>query len=266
MRLTLLLMASLFSFLLGGCLSSSSDKVLFEGTYQGAPYTVKSHDTSNFNGTRTDWRLQLDDLPELPVNITRLRGTPVAVDGVVTTDWGPPYSDDLFDGHERVYLSGAPAYNSVGNDYKTLPQAQHDQTMLYVSEKLSAQQFRRYAACMKAEWPRIDKALAFDPATNFPHIIGLVHGSKQRFVRNFEGLCNGVPHVLRVDPDGFVNLDPSDVANVNHMRHCKVQMPGKVIALHQIYGWQDYKTSKAEVSKFVDSNGKTPGDYFELKD
>ena len=85
----LVLSVAFVFFLLGGCWSSA-DKVLYEGSYKGDTYVVKSHETRNFNGSRIDWRIKLGDLPELPVNITLWYGNPVP-SHEVTTDWGPPY-------------------------------------------------------------------------------------------------------------------------------------------------------------------------------
>ena len=108
-------MASLLSLLLTGW--ALSDEVVYQGEYQGQNAVVKSHQTGNFNGTRTDWRIQLGDLPEMPVNITILYANPVPQGGETTTDWGPPYSDDIYGAHPRVYWGKAPAYSNAGDDY-----------------------------------------------------------------------------------------------------------------------------------------------------
>ena len=79
---------SMVSLLLTGC--ASSDEVVYQSQYQGQNAVVKAHQTSNFNGTRTDWRIQWGDLPELPVNITLMYANPVPLNGETTTDWGRP--------------------------------------------------------------------------------------------------------------------------------------------------------------------------------
>ena len=261
-------MVSLFStlsLLLTGC--ASSDEMVYQGQYQGQNATVKAHQTSNFNGTRTDWRIQLGDLPQLPVNITLMTANPVPVNGETTTDWGPPYSDSIYGAHQRIYWGQKPAYSSSGDDYRNSPKAQHDTTVLYASENLSQQQFERYAAWMKADWARVDAALASDPDSNFPNLIGLVHGSKALFTRSFRGSCHGVAYVLRTAPDGYVNFGEDDgSAEINHMRHCKVRMPGKIIALHNIYLWKDYRATKADILRFKDDQGEHPDAYFTLQD
>ncbi len=261
-----LIMASLFSFLLGGC-ASRKDKVLYEGVYKGQKYVVKSHETHTYNGSRTDWRVQLGNLPELPINVTMKLGTPISLDGALSTDWGAPFSDEIFGQNERAYFGATPAYSSLGDDYSKTQQIQHDETMLYVHEEIQSDQYRQYAAMMKADWAKVDKALVTNSNDGFPRIVGVVHGSRQLFVRHFRGTIKGVSHVLRIDPDGYVNLHLDDsVTDDNRMRHCKVQMPGKVIPLRKIYGWNEYKSSKAEIARFKDAQGKTPEAYFKLQD
>ena len=258
-------MSSLFSFLFGR--GTSPDKnVLYKGSYNGETYTIRVHETRAFNGSRTDWRIKLGNLPEVPINITRRRGTPIPPGGAVSTDWGVPYSDEVFAGHELIYFADRPTYSSSGDDYSREMEPQHDQTLLYVSRRLSTAQFRTYAEMMTARWKEVDLALTKDD-NNFPHLIGLVHAERPLFIRTFRGICNGAPHVLRVDPDGYVNFGVDDAeASSNHVRHCKVQMPGKVIVLSALYLWRDYQTTKAQVATFKDENGESIESAFELRD
>ncbi len=257
-------MAPLLAFLVGGC-GLPTEKVLYEGTYNGMRYVVKSHEIHTWNGSRTDWRVRLGALPELPITITRRYGTPVEPDGAVTTDWGPPYEDALYGTYERIYVGQKPAYSSKGDLYDSQP-AQHDYTMLYMSAGTDNDVFRQYAAFMNAEWAKVDEALT-PTTTNFPHIIGLVRASRQRFIRSFRGMIRGQPMVLRIDPDGYVNFDQYDNSGItNRMRHCAVQMPRKAIVLHEIYLWSDNGATKADIRQFRDRNGKSPEDYFVLED
>ena len=259
-------MASLLAFLFGKN-SSSAKNVLYRGNYNGEGYLVRAHETRTFIGNRTDWRIKLGDLPEVPINITRRRGTPIAPGGAVSTDWGTPYSDDIFGDHELLYFGERPTYNGIGDDYSNEAQPQHDETLLYVSQTISPAGFRRFAAMMSAQWGEVDNALAGDPDNNFPHIVGLVHGARPLFIRTFRGNCNGVPHVLRVDPDGYVNFGIDDAeAPSNHMRHCKVGMPSKIIELPTLYLWRDYQTTKAHIATFTDDRGQSIENAFELRD
>ena len=259
-------MASLFSFLFGGR-SSPPKNVLYQGSYNGETFVVRAHETRAFIGSRTDWCIKLGDLPDVPINITRRRGTPIPPGGAVSTDWGVPYSDAIFGGHELIYFGDRPTYNNVGDDYSNEAEPQHDQTLLYVSRRLSPTQFAKLAAMMQARWGEVDMALTSNVDNNFPHILGLVHGERPLFIRTFRGECNGVPHVLRVDPDGYVNFGIDDeAASSNHMRHCKVQRPDKVIELPTLYLWADYQTTKAQIATFRDVNGQSIENTFELRD
>ena len=258
-------MASLLSFLFGRRVSSAKN-VLYKGNYNGETFVVRAHETRSFNGNRTDWRIKLGDLPEVPINITRRRGTPIPPGGAVSTDWGVPYSDEIFGEHEHIYFGDRPDYSNVGDDYSNEMEPQHDQSLLYVSRRLSTAQFQQYAVMMTAKWAEVDASLTGDD-NNFPHLIGLVHGERPLFIRTFRGECNGVSHVLRVDPDGYVNFGIDDAAAPsNHMRHCKVRMPGKVIALHTLYLWEDYLTTKAQIATFKDEVGQRIESTFELRD
>ena len=264
-RLLIRGMASLLAFLTAGCLMPT-EKVLYEGTYNGLTYVVKAHETHTVNGSRTDWRLRLGKLPELPINIIRRYGVTIELKGAVTTDWGLPYSDDLYGKYERVYVAQAPAYSNKGDAYNSLPK-QHDYTMLYMPDGIDNAVYQQYAQFMKAEWAKVDKALALTNL-NFPHIIGLVNAPQHRFIRSFRGTANGQPLVLRTDPDGYVNFGVDDgSAEVNHMRHCVVQMPRKAIVLHKLYTWTSYgPTTKADIQRFRDGSGKSPEAYFVLEE
>ncbi len=263
-RLLTYYMASWLAFLTAGCFSSTQ-KVIFEGTYNGMRYVVKARETRTYNGSRTDWRVRLGNLPELPINITLLYGTPVPLDGVATTDWGPPYDDALYGTYERVYSAEAPVYSNKGDAYDSTPD-QHDYTMLYLPDGINQDAFRQYAAFMKAEWGNVDKALTATN-NNFPHLIGLVNAPRQRFIRSFKGMAKGQPLVLRIDPDGYVNFGLDDgSAELDHMRHCVVQMPRKGIVLHTLYTWEVYNATKADVLTFRDFEGKSPDAWFKLED
>lgn len=265
-RLLFQSMASLLAFLTAGCFSPS-DTVRYEGTHNGLNYVVKARETRTWNGSRTDWVLKLEGHPELPIIVTKRWGTPVEPDGTVSTDWGPPYSDAIYGKYERMYLGNAPAYTNTGDDYSDSVARQHDYTMLYMPPGSDIKDFAAYSTLMKAEWAAVDKALAAGDTRYFPHLIGLVSAPKYRFVRSFRGTVHGQPLVLRVDPDGYVNFGLDDgTAALNHMRHCVVQMPQKEIVLSMIYGWKDYKISKADLLTFRDLEGKSPEAYFKVSD
>ena len=269
MKIPFIYMASLLSFLLVGC-GARNEKVLHQGTFNGQKYVVKSYETRDFNNKRVDWLLQMGDLPALPINVTMKFGAPVLPKSAITTDWGVPYSDEIFGQTERTYFGAPPAYSNEGDDYSKTRQVQHDETMLYVSPAIPADRYRQYASMMKSEWAKIDKALVVPANNGFPRIVGVAHSVRPFFIRHFRGTIGGVAHVLRIDPDGYVNLGVDDGsaesnAESNRVRHCKVQMPGKTILLRKIYGWNDYKTSKAEIAKFKDAQGKRVGDFFRLQ-
>jgi hypothetical protein len=250
----------LLTFLTAGCFTPT-DKVIYKGTHNGLNFTVKAHETHTWNGSRIDWILKLDGHPELPIIITKRWGTPVEPDGIISTDWGPPYSDALYGKFSRMYLGNAPAYVNIGDNYRDSVARQHDYTMLYMPVGSDEKDFAAYSSLMKAEWAAVDKALTMDDTGYFPHLIGLVGAPREIFVQRFRGSKNGVTHVLRVDPDGYVNFGIDDgSADKNHDRHSPVQMPQKEILLHTIYtidadGWQldDLRNMKDQKGKRVEA-------------
>ena len=265
-RLLIQSMASWLALLTAGCFGSA-DKVVYKGTHNGLNYVVKARETRNWNGSRTDWVLKLKGHPELPVIITNRWGTPVEPDGLVSTDWGPPYSDAIYGKYERMYVGNAPAYTNTGDDYRDSVVRQHDYTMLYMPPGSEKKDFDAYSGLMKAEWAAVDKALTADDAYYFPHLIGLVSAPREPFIQRFRGSKNGVKHVLRIDPDGYVFFGFDDgSADGNHDRHSPVQMPKKEILLRTIYNIDAYGWQLDDFRKMRDEKGKSPEAYFKLTD
>lgn len=256
----------LYAMLAAGCAAGKST-TLYRATYQGKSWTVKTRETRTWNGSRTDWVLKLAGHPALPININKRWGTPVQPPGPLTTDWGPPYSEEIFGTAARVFLGTAPPYNNTPDDYRDSIPRQHDYTVLYMPAGTKARDFEAYAGLLKSQWAAADKALTADDRQYFPHIIGLVAAPRMAAVRRFRGEKGGVKYLLRVDPDGFVNLDLDDAAaEGNFMRHSPVQMPGKVIRIRTLYNIEGEGWTAAHFRTFRDANGQSPEAFFTLED
>ncbi len=243
------------------------DKVIYTGEYEGKAYTVRSHTTHTWNGNRTDWRLKLRGLPEVPIIIRIQKGTPVLPKGAYTTDWGPPYSNEVFGSRPYTYFT-TPQYSNTPDDYSDDgTEQQHDYTVLYFSPgRFTRAEYDAYARFMKAEWRKVDSALG-STVRNFPHIIGTVYADREAIIHRFRGTYRGSPHVLRIDPDGYVNMGPDDPSEAgNHMRHAPVQMPGKVIRAHTIYPYGYDGLKAADIAGFRNAEGRSVRDFFRVED
>lgn len=265
MKTASILTIPLMIFSFAGC-AIGNNKVLYRGSFEGKQFTVRTHVTATFNGSRTDWRLKLDGHPALPINIIQRWGTPVALKEPETTDWGPPYSDEIYGKYERMYLVTAPAYTNVPYSYHEPVKRLHDYTMLYMPPGLSSKDFNTYARLLKTEWAAVDKALTADSESCFPHLIGLVNAPRPLFIKRFRGTKDGVQYELRIDPDGFVDVQPGEPYDRNHVMHSPVQMPRKAIRIHTIYGNDVYALTVTDIRTFRDSQGHAIEEYFKLED
>ena len=248
--------------------ASARDRLIYEGRYNGERYTVREHITHVWMiGRRTDWRIRLGRRPVARVNIRIQRGTPITLKDAFTTDWGPPYSDDIFGDRARVYLT-TPVYPTPDKGYPDTTAEQHDITMLYLTPaKFSKKDFDAYAAFMKVEWPKVDAALANRNHRQFPHIIGLALADRESIIHRFRGMYRGQPFVLRIDPDGYINMGPDDSSEpLNHVRNSPVQMPGKVISARTIYSYGSEGLKGAEIAGFTDKDGRRVDAFFKVTD
>ncbi len=249
----------------GGC-ATGKGTVLYRGTYEGKAWTVKTKETRTWNGSRTDWVLKLEGQPAVPIIPIQRWGTPVQPPGPVSTDWGTPYSTDIFGGAARIFFGTAPPYNNSPDYYGSGEPRKPDYTVLYMPPGSTRKHFDAYAGLMNAQWAAADSALTAGGGVDFPHIIGLVAMPRMLAVRRFRGEKGGVKYMLRVEPDGFVNLD-HDVysADQNYTRHSAVQMPGRVIRIGTLYGIEGGWTA-AELGKFRDAKGQALEEEFTVED
>ncbi|GAB3556923.1 hypothetical protein GCM10027577_45160 [Spirosoma fluminis] len=234
-------------FLLLGLLSCDNWKAIRAGTFKGAAYQLQSLETKGFSTNRIDYAIKLD-------------GEKRVVIDAMTTDWGPPYADDLYGKARRVYIDkNHQAYSNEPDD----PQ-RHPSTMLYLSpERFTEAAFERYAELLKREWPRIDRQFSRDEADRFPQIIGLVYGNQQDFVRVFRGKQDGKNYEIKVEVDGRIRYSPDQEWSNDEYSGLseKVQMPGKRI---YVATGKETGIPLAQVLTYRDAVGKSLGDYFQL--
>ncbi|MBO0951063.1 hypothetical protein [Fibrella forsythiae] len=228
-----------------GLIACDNAHTVLKGSFKGKPYELLSIETKGFSTNRIDYALKLGSYKQVRID-------------ALTTDWGPPYADELYGNARRVYIDKSPApYSNQGDD----PQ-RHPATMLYLSpERFSKDVFEQYASLLQSEWPVIDQQFARDEYDRFPRILGLVYGEPQSFARLFTGKKEGKPHAIKVEPDGRVRYSPlTDWANDEYSGLSdKVQMPGKhiYVATGKLTG-----LTLAQVQSYKDELGKTLSDYF----
>ena len=239
---------SIFSLL--AMFSCGTTTTLEEGTFEEQAYTFKSTEYKGFTTNSFEWRFKLGRLPTVEIN-------------ALTTDWGPPYSDDLYGSTPFVYTAEHRSPYTNVDDYSDVLTS----TMLYLSpDRFSKSEFDQYVRFMKLEWPKIDTKHATQPGLrSFPHIIGLVYGEKTDFEKFFKGkkADDGATYDYTIYIDGRIELGNTTGFIYSGLSQ-KVQMPGKIIYL---YTFPESPTSGITLEKlktYKDKKGKTIPDYFTI--
>lgn len=231
-----------------GLMACKNTSSFYAGTFNDEPYELLSIETKGFSTNHIDYALALG-------RWERLEFTPL------TTDWGPPYADDLYGNARRIYIDQRALYSNEPDNA-----TEHKRTMLYLSpNRFSPEVFARYADFMKTEWPKIDRQFGSEPYSRFPHVIGLVYGEQPDYVRVFKGKKEGKPYMIKVEPDGRIRYVPdTDYPNDEYSGLSeKVQMPGKII---WIATGKAAGLSLEQVRTYIDASGKGLSDYFTLKE
>lgn len=244
----------LFSLLVvGGIALQCKNRNVFQtGAFEGEKYALTSIETKGFSTNSFTHELKWGGRKAVKINVH-------------TTDWGPPYSDDLYGTTRRVYISPQlEAYQSTNSDTTRL-----GSSMLYLSpERFSRQVFDDYARFMTKVWSEIDKKYAHQPYSSFPKIIGLVYGNQDDFRLTFKGEKEGQAYIITVEPDGRIRYtlvrqySSDEYSGLSD----RVQMPGKRIFVStnpnagQLYDG----VSMAQLAEYKNATGKTLGDYFKL--
>ena len=248
MRLTLFFVHMGLLALLGLTACENAHTV-YSGTFSGERYQLLSIETKGFSTNHIEYALKLGSHKEVKIN-------------ALTTDWGPPYADELYGGAHRIYITqNHTPYTNDRDD----PQ-HHPSTMLYLSPKrFSTETFGRYAAFLQSEWSRIDSQFTRDNYDHFPRIIGLVYGEQPQFARLFTGKKDGKTYTIKIEPDGRIRFAPlTDWANDEYSGLSeKVQMPGKLI---YVATGKEAGLSLAQVKTYKNEEGKTLSDYFTLQE
>ena len=251
--------ALFFSQLVSSC-GFAKWTTFHEGTYNGMPYALQSREEKGFSTNHIDWRVKLGQLPTAEI-------TPA------TTDWGPPYSNDIFGSAPYCYTTQrTPAYES--EEDTSFQADEHAYTMLYLSPKtFSRANYEQFCAFMKSEWANIDSLYTTEKYTRFPHLIGLVYARQDDIIKIYKGSYKPYPTTepglvhkayIRIQNDGRVQLvDEDEASNIRYSGlSTRVQMPGK-----RLYLDTNPKNgglgSVAVLRTFNDDRGRSPDMDFE---
>lgn len=222
-------------------------KAFHTSTFNGETYEVQTMETKGFSTNRIDYALKLGSRKRVVID-------------ALTTDWGPPYADDLYGGAPRVYINKQHlGYSNADSS------GEHRSTMVYLSPKrFSREDFDQYVAFMQQEGAIIDQKFAYREYNRFPHIIGLVYGEADAFARIFKARRNGKTYFFRIEPDGRIRyMADEQWANDEYSGLSqKVQMPGKRI---YVATGKDAGLPRTEILTYKDKTGKTLADYFAVE-
>jgi hypothetical protein len=234
----------IISFLMG-LLGCGKKRELHRGQYQDQTFVFQSVEHQGlFSVNSFDYTVKLGRLPKVEITAS-------------TTDWGPPYTEDLYKGTPWAYVTETrPAYaDPLATDKPVY-------TMLYLPpSRFDRDEFDQYVAFFKSEWPALDRQFADGDLRGLVHIIGLVHGNSPQFTQRFLGKVDNQELAITVLPDGRVRYG---AANGSSEQSCglaySVQMPGLRIPLEAYPG----SLSLAQIQQFKDAKGKTLTDYFNV--
>ncbi len=219
---------------------------VYKGTYKNKPVVVKLITHEGFIKNTISYTVQLGDLK------------PIEIDFNTTDTQGVPYDNSIFDSTKSIFIDTSYRYeNELAHDVFNIV------TMLYISKtNFTLKEYLAYEDFFKNNWLTVQQELLNLKNGFFTHIVGVVYGDKQDFVKVFRGTYESKFFNLTITPDGEINLnmESNSMMLQNSGLSNKVQMPGKIILkkLDGIDTAPNYDT-------FKDKNEKVLKDYFTIE-
>lgn len=240
-----------FNFWMMGLLSFLSScnawTDIHTGAYNGKQYKIQEKEHKGFSTNHFEWRIQCSGLPAIHINADRY-------------DWGPPYSNDIFNGHRYIYLESMP-YSNIPLEYYN---RENRGTMLYIPcASDDDNNCNEWFEFFTKEWASLKPVFAERRAARFPEIIGLVSGKPADYERLFYGTYTNQELVLIVFNDGRIQFETANRSGiVGTGVYPKLIMPGKKILIETGKG----VITKAELLQFRDKSNNTPDAYFSIEE
>jgi len=243
-RFLMFCMASLFT-------SCNSWKVIHTGEFAGETYSVQQKEHKGFSTNHFEWRIKLG------------RYSPVYINAH-TSDWGPPYSDDLFRERKLLYLEKESSpYSNIPLEYYN---NHHRGTLLYVPcKENNDKNCIAYFDLFENKWPELKSLFGGMQPSGFPEIIGIVSGKSDEIEHRFYGLYEEKKIVLVIHNDGRIAIEEDKnafAAGIASGYYPKVVMPGKKILLSK----EPHGITRNDLLQLKNRQGETPDMYFNIEE
>lgn len=227
-------------------LINADKEVIYKGMYKNQKVIVKSITKAGFSTNTIYYSIKLGDLKSINIDYSS------------TDNRGVPYHDSVFEPIKPVYIDTNFTYqNEITYD------SLEDFSILYIAKSVvNEKQYYTYEDFFKNKWPEIQKILKSNKIGFAPHIVGVVYGNREDFIKSFKGPFENKIFDLTISPDGEIILNTT--GNTAGMQNSglsnKIQMPGRFIIkkLNEASYAPNYEN-------FKDTEGKTIYDYFEIK-
>ncbi len=242
----ILMMLSMLTTLFTGC--AGQWDTLYKGTYNGEDYIYQVRETKGFSTNSFDWRIKLG------------KRKPIAIDAT-TTDWGPPYSNDIFGASAYLYFDSSKKYSNEpfmpgkeGTAY----------SMLYIPSKDAEDDYTNtYFELLRHEWKILMPYFKQATTSGGAIIIGVVAGAPEDFEQQFKGIYNGKNMVLLVRNDGRIAFMQDDKLQNEEFVGLwpQLQIPGKVIYIDE----NEEGLKLADLKNFKNKYGSSPLSVFKFE-
>lgn len=189
---------------------------IYAGQYDGKNYNIEVREIKGPSTNSFECRIKYGSLKPLEIN-------------GATTDWGVPYSTDIFGSSAFLIFDSSAAYSNI----PFRPGDNHIKySLIYIPSKGAEDKYTAaYFELLQNEWKNIQPIINDKYGGGNTKFIGIAEGTGDNFTQKFSGKINGKPYLLVVENDGRVRWMQDDKSHNDEYSglSLKVQMPGKKI-------------------------------------